>query len=94
MVVFILLILAGVWNLYNFATFFYNIPYLNLCTSGNFLLESLHMVSMKWCLPFGIIFMLVGIFGLIFMKRSTNNFERIKWWLLILAVILSTFLCL
>lgn len=94
MVVFILLILAGIWNLYNFATFFYHIPYLDLCTSGNFLLESLHMISMRWCLPFGILFTLVGIFGLIFMKRSTNNFEKIKWGLLILAVILSVFLCL
>lgn len=94
MVVFILLLLAGIWHLYNFATFFYSLPYLDLCKSGNFLLESFHMISMKWCLPFGIIFTLVGIFGLIFRKRDTNNFERIKWGLLVLAVILSAFLCL
>lgn len=94
MVVFILLLLAGIWHLYNFATFFYNLPYLDLCKSGNFLLESFHMISMKWCLPFGVIFTLVGILGLIFMKRDTNNFERIKWGLLVLAVILSAFLCL
>lgn len=94
MVVFILLLLAGIWHLYNFATFFYNLPYLDLCKSGNFLLESFHMISMKWCLQFGVIFTLVGVLGLIFMKRDTNNFERIKWGLLVLAVILSAFLCL
>lgn len=94
MVVFILLLLAGIWHLYNFATFFYNLPYLDLCKSGNFLLESFHMISMKWCLPFGVIFILVGVLGLIFMKRDINNFERIKWGLLVLAVILSAFLCL
>jgi hypothetical protein len=94
MVVFILLLLAGIWHLYNFATLFYNLPYLDLCKSGNFLLESFHMISMKWCLPFGVIFTLVGVLGLIFMKRDTNNFERIKWGLLVLAVILSAFLCL
>lgn len=94
MVVFILLLLAGIWHLYNFATFFYNLPYLDLYKSGNFLLESFHMISMKWCLPFGVIFTLVGVLGLIFMKRDTNNFERIKWGLLVLAVILSAFLCL
>lgn len=94
MVIFIVLILTGIWNLYNFATFFYNLPYLDLCTSGNFILESLHMISMKWCLPLGLIFLVVGICGLIFRKRSTNNFERIKWGMLILAVILSAFLCL
>lgn len=94
MVVFILLLLAGIWHLYNFATFFYNLPYLDLCKSGNFLLESFHMISMKWCLSFGVIFTLVGVLGLIFMKRDTNNFERIKWGLLVLAVILSAFLCL
>lgn len=94
MVVFILLLLAGIWHLYNFATFFYSLPYLDLCKSGNFLLESFHMISMKWCLPFGVIFTLVGILGLIFRKRDTNNFERIKWGLLVLAVILSAFLCL
>lgn len=93
MVVFLILIALGAWILYNFATFFYDIPYLDICTSGNFLLESLHMISMRWCFPIGLIVLAVGILGVVFHKRDTNNFDKLKWGILALALFMSIALC-
>lgn len=80
MFIFIGIIVMGIWSLYNYATMIYPfLPYLDVYQGGNSLVETVHMVTVKWSPMLGVVFLLVGVLGLIFGKSDENNFSKLKY---------------
>ena len=89
MIPFILLILSGIWLEYNFFSYVYGWWYVDLIQTGNFIIGSLNVISIKWSFPLGLLFIAYGILGIIFRKSEDTNLSQFKWGALIISLFLS-----
>lgn len=88
MLVSIIIILGGIWNLYNFASTLYDLPYISIATN-NFLV-GLNVIILKWSLILGILQVVFGILCLFQgRKEDDDKVKRMKIILLIIAIFTS-----
>lgn len=88
--IFIFIIIFSIWILYNhFTIIFPQLYYLDLYHGGNVLVEMIHLISIRWSFPIGLILLAIGVLGLIFGKMESNNFSGIKYPALIASIIFS-----
>ena len=65
----IVLVLSGIWQIYNFFTVIYDLPYVQIFPEGVYL-GGLNAICLKWSLPIGFCSIIVG--GLTFFLRDKD----------------------
>ena len=92
---FIVVIIEGLWIFYNFFTMLYsNLPYVSIFDSEFFIVQLFTSFALRWSPIVGVFLVLVGLLGLIFGKKSTNNLENVKLPALIFGSVYSLILIL
>lgn len=60
----VILIALGVFNLYNTLTLLLPIPYIDLISTNNLVIDTLTLVSLKWSWLLGILYLTLGVLGI------------------------------
>lgn len=90
MLIFNIIIILGLWIIYNFVTtLFKSLPYINLYVGNNSVIEMLNIIAIRWSVPCGVLLLLIGILGIIFRKSESNNFSGIKYIALFFGILFS-----
>lgn len=91
MIVYGAILVTGLWNLYNFVSYIFNLPY--ICIGGtNSILRTLNIVALKWSIVFGLLLTIYSIAGFIFCKKENNTLDQMRIPLLVLGVVSSVLL--
>ena len=87
MTISMIIIFCGIWNIYNYASMIYGLPYISFATS-NFLV-ALNVMALKWSLILGIIYVVFGVLSLFYKKSEDDKLDRMKIGILVLAIFTS-----
>lgn len=82
----IMLVVSGIWQIYNFLSMMFNLPYIQLF-SESVIFRSLNAIALKWSLPLGIVSIIVGLLG--FVMKDDETVGKLRFALLAVSLFVS-----
>lgn len=73
MAIYIMLLLNGIWQIYNFIADIYNLPVVSLFRGSSNMVSMAVAVACKWDIVFGVVSVLWAVFGMIFKNKLESD---------------------
>lgn len=86
--IYFIIMLCGIWSIYNYATFFYDIPYLRIAENSIFF-QALSVIVLKWSLVLGVLYIVFAVVGFVLSRKEDNALDKVRVAMLVVGLVTS-----